>query len=72
MAHPEALLRCLLHLTDDNVELSDKALNEKKTQLHVNVSSGTHVFKDSKDTFHVNMSSETCLYSGVLSGFLLF
>ena len=28
MAHPEALLRWLLHLTDDNVEQSDKALNE--------------------------------------------
>jgi len=28
MAHPEALLRWLQHLTDDNVELSDKAPNE--------------------------------------------
>ena len=33
MAHPEALLRWLLHLTDNNVELSDKALNEAAFSL---------------------------------------
>jgi len=33
MAHPEALLRWLLHLTVDNVELNDKALNQAAFSL---------------------------------------